>query len=54
MNKVLEFERHSLECSECAARAPSPAIRGQYLSLAKMWRELASERRAFLKMSSPD
>ena len=54
MDKVMEYERHSNECQDCAARAPSGDIRSHYLSLARMWQQLAEERRTFLQLKSLD
>lgn len=54
MDKVKEYERHSLECMNYAARAPNGDIRSHYMSLAKMWQQLAEERRSFLQLKSLD
>jgi hypothetical protein len=54
MDKVMEYERHSTECKDCAARAPIGDIRSHYLSLARMWQQLAEERRTFLQLKSLD
>jgi len=52
MDKVMQYERHSLECENSAAKAPTSEIRSHYLTLAKMWAHLAEERRRFLQLNS--
>ncbi len=54
MDKVREYERASLECSQIAANASITTVRAQYLKLAEMWRKLAEERRAFLQSITLD
>jgi hypothetical protein len=54
MDKVMEYERHSRECTDCAAKAPSGDVRSHYLNLARMWQQLAEERRTFLQMNGLD
>jgi len=52
MDKVRDYERHSLECQDIAAKAPTAEIRSHYMSLADIWRHLAEERRTFLQLRS--
>ena len=52
MDKVMEYERHSIECMDYAAKAPDVNIRSHYMILAKMWQQLAEERRSFLQLKS--
>ncbi|HEX4636066.1 MAG TPA: hypothetical protein VH189_07770 [Rhizomicrobium sp.] len=54
MDKVTEYERHSIECRDYAAKAPGADIRSHYLSLARMWQQLAEERRSFLQLKCLD
>jgi hypothetical protein len=52
MDKVMEYERHSIECMDHATRAPDGTVRSHYMILAKMWQQLAEERRTFLQLKS--
>ena len=52
LDKVKDYERHSLECMDYAIKAPNGDIRIHYMSLAKMWQQLAEERRTFLQLKS--
>jgi hypothetical protein len=54
MDKVMEYERHALECRDFASKAPTAEIRNHYRSLADMWRQLAEERRTFLQLKCLD
>ena len=48
MKKVDEYQQHAQECRELAAKMDAPEVREQLLEMAKIWDNMAEERRSFV------
>jgi hypothetical protein len=54
MRKVLEYEKHAVECRQTAAQMKNPQLKKQLEDMADVWDRLARERRQGIVENNSD